>query len=605
MADFRRVKPLLVSVLLLMIAAGAILRLNDVRMFPDEIWSIWQTFGTVEQVLAWTPYDWPPLHYLTLAAWREFVGFDPLVMRLLSVFAHLLGSVFMYRAARQIGGERAGLLGMVAYGALPFNLSLSVQARGYALAHMFIALILWLGLRYLHRPSLRLAICIAVGMALSVYTYLPAALAVGVVSAYVVFNRFTILRQWIVITAAAVVLTIPLAISKFEIVATRGTNVETFARLDLLGGVGALIGHYLGRDALFVAVWSIGLIVGCGLIIRRPGRRWLIGALLWWGGGAIAMYLLNPVLGFFHSHYAFWVMTGLILTIALIGRHLRRLPAFLVGLLLSTLLLPQSLSEKYLPPLLIQPETFVWLRDHVQPGDVFVLDPDVRETCHEGYIWDYFVRLYFPAGGLDAMQQPADEQRRVWYTSDTSNRDANLAAAVTAGRVPSRFFGPPECLLRLYEGPPDPVGVQFEAGPRFHGVEVMDGARGWAGLPVRRESEPIRVRLWWSVDAPLNRDYSIGTYLLRNGQLIDQVDGPPQVINLEYLQPDPPDQLSAWQPGRYYVEERVLHMPQAGASTRLDLWLAVYRWEDGTRLAAAGMNSDRLLWLADIDLKAW
>ncbi len=43
---------LIVTVLLLIVAASRILRLNGLEMDIDEVWSIWQTLGTPRQVLA-------------------------------------------------------------------------------------------------------------------------------------------------------------------------------------------------------------------------------------------------------------------------------------------------------------------------------------------------------------------------------------------------------------------------------------------------------------------------------------------------------------------------------------------------------------------------
>src|SRR5262245_80837 len=90
--------------LLLLVAASRIVRLGAMEMNWDEVWSVWQTFGSPQEVLRWTPFDWPPLYFLTLAGWKALVGFFPFVLRYLSASAFLIGSACTYRAVRRIWG---------------------------------------------------------------------------------------------------------------------------------------------------------------------------------------------------------------------------------------------------------------------------------------------------------------------------------------------------------------------------------------------------------------------------------------------------------------------------------------------------------------------
>src|SRR5260221_14504941 len=91
-----RYLPLAMAALLLIVAASRMIRLPGLNPDGDEIWSIWQTFGTPQQILMWTPYDWPPLYYLMLGAWKVIAGFDPVMLRLLSVLGFFPGVTFMF-----------------------------------------------------------------------------------------------------------------------------------------------------------------------------------------------------------------------------------------------------------------------------------------------------------------------------------------------------------------------------------------------------------------------------------------------------------------------------------------------------------------------------
>jgi hypothetical protein len=105
---------------LLLVGMSRMIVLHGIRMGGDEIWSVWQTLGTPGQIIQWTPYDWTPGYYLTLGLWRGFVGMLPFALRMLSVLMLLVGCAALYRVARRLGGRRAALLAMPAYGALGY-----------------------------------------------------------------------------------------------------------------------------------------------------------------------------------------------------------------------------------------------------------------------------------------------------------------------------------------------------------------------------------------------------------------------------------------------------------------------------------------------------
>ena len=100
-------RPLVLAGLLLAIAAARILQLQDFYFTQDESWSVWQGFGTWSDVIRWTPYDWPPLYYLTLDFWVEVVGLQPLALRLLSVYCFLIGAGCFYQILKKHGGSSA------------------------------------------------------------------------------------------------------------------------------------------------------------------------------------------------------------------------------------------------------------------------------------------------------------------------------------------------------------------------------------------------------------------------------------------------------------------------------------------------------------------
>src|SRR5258708_12697267 len=92
-------------------------------MGTDEIWAIWQTFGTPIQVIRWTPSDWTPVYFLILWGWQHLVGIQPQALHVLSLLVYLLGCAFTYRLMRRLAGDWAGLPVLAVFAALRSTIS--------------------------------------------------------------------------------------------------------------------------------------------------------------------------------------------------------------------------------------------------------------------------------------------------------------------------------------------------------------------------------------------------------------------------------------------------------------------------------------------------
>src|SRR5262245_61754150 len=101
---------LFLAVLFLALAASRIITLHGMELNTDEVWSIWQSLGTPEQVIRWTPYDWPPLYYLVLGAWKEIVGIQPITYQFFSTLMYVLSIALLYRVIRRLRDERSALM---------------------------------------------------------------------------------------------------------------------------------------------------------------------------------------------------------------------------------------------------------------------------------------------------------------------------------------------------------------------------------------------------------------------------------------------------------------------------------------------------------------
>jgi hypothetical protein len=243
--------------------------------------------------------------------------------------------------------------------------------------------------------------------------------------------------------------------------------------------------------------------------------------------------------------------------------------------------------------------TFPWLQMHIRAGDVFYIDPNFDTGAPEE--WDYFTRVYFPQS-LPIVDDPTGH-RRVWYVSIDGRQDPTARTSVTEGRVERNFIGPWNFLIRLYEAPPDPEGVVYTNGMRFHGAEQIADI-----LPrVYMEGETVTIRLWWSVDAPPPLDYSVALQMQdAQGSVISNQDSPPMPIDLNEDGEVEPQETSRWQVGRFYVEDRQITLPDSIPTGAYPVYIAMYHFSDpSARLTTDGVNADGLLPITTIKIKAW
>ena len=106
------------------------LYIAEVNIHLDELWSIWQGFGSLGDVIRWTPHDWPPLYFIILDLWVAIVGHEPMALRYLSVLCFLIGSTFLYRVLKLEANPSAAVFAVLIFGGIAFVKFLSTELRG-------------------------------------------------------------------------------------------------------------------------------------------------------------------------------------------------------------------------------------------------------------------------------------------------------------------------------------------------------------------------------------------------------------------------------------------------------------------------------------------
>ncbi|MEP7287008.1 MAG: glycosyltransferase family 39 protein [Chloroflexota bacterium] len=583
-----RVQLAVLTCVLLIIVASRVVRLNTLEMDADEVWSVWQTFGSPTQIIQWTPYDWPPLFYLTVGGWQTLTGIHPFTLRLFPLFVFLIALALLYRIARRVYGDTTALIAVTACAAMGYAINISLMLRGYILIFMLALLALWLALRYFNRPTLVRALWLAACLTVMFYVHITSLLAMALIGGYtlILFGR-RIWRWWLpgVIFAALAIPELVTKVSVAGVYANEGTPIVQ-AWLASGGQVffqvfGDLLHDFAGYSP---ELWVALIAIATALVLDKYRlQRRVLTLLLWM---LVPMLLIfGGLFGAFTARHLAWVMPGFAVWL---GWGFSRLPRAgivgLLGVLIVMMFGPAPIAERYKKvdaPLVV---TFSWLAQHMEADDVLVIDPNIKTVTAEE--WNYFTSVYFPAG-LQFVTDPA-AYRRVWYIAIDGQQNARTYTAVQHDRAPTLTMGPPTFLVRLYEAAPDTTGIPFANGLRFHGAQRIADRRSSL-----QPGDTLHVRLWWSIDRAIDLDYSEGTYLVGSKGFLAQFDGPPQIN-------DAPRETSRWITGRYYIEERELTLPNTLAPGDYPVDLAIYHYSDQKRIAAPGETPDGLLPLLTI-----
>lgn len=578
----------LMVLILLCTAASRILHFDALKMDIDEVWTVWQTLGSPVEILNWTPYDWTPLHYLSLGLWRSLTGIHPYTLHLSSLFCFMVGAAAFFRALRHLGGMWAGIIGAGAYAALGYNLYVSTLVRGYALIAALLPLSLWLTLRYLERPTWQRALRLGLCFGAIFYTHVSGLASIAAVGFLGLMLYPRQVWPWIRPFVIVVVVVAPdllqklrliLASSRFQGIAEKELPPFGEAMLrfyaDLFGGAPIFWVMLLGLSGVLFSIWWWRN-RGAPFFYQRTALG--AGAAVWLVGLPIIFYGAYPVIGFFLPRYlewtllapALWIGLGAAAGTVVLPQKTRWITGG--GILLSLCGLMFVPTPEYGIPTSDLGRNLALLQKEYRAGDVIVIDPNGLHTTPEE--WDYYTQVYFPSG-LKIVPQPGSA-RRVWYVAADGWQTPALRQQVEEGRLASTFFGHWDLLFRLYEAPPDSVGIAFPNGMRFYGAEILNAVL--PDYPTFREGQTIKLRLWWGVDSPPPFDYSLSVRLVDEaGSVLWADDSPP-------IPAEGPTETSRWIPGRFYVETRRVTLPTIMVTGPYRFILTLYQWWDSTPL---------------------
>ena len=194
--------------------AAAALLLDDYPILPDGLRSMATAgyfdpapdFRLVFERLAGVSQQHVPGYFLTLFAWANIAGWDPLVLRLLSIWSGVFSLALIYRLARDFVGREAGFIAVVMLASLAFYNYWYLPIRMYT---MFVAaelLLLWIYFRIVWRQRTSLGAYIALGLSclffLSTQVF-SLAICCGLAIYHLIYPRKT--RHWLYVALAGTI----------------------------------------------------------------------------------------------------------------------------------------------------------------------------------------------------------------------------------------------------------------------------------------------------------------------------------------------------------------------------------------------------------------
>ncbi|HYF65470.1 MAG TPA: glycosyltransferase family 39 protein, partial [Herpetosiphonaceae bacterium] len=533
-----------------------------------------------------------------------------------------------YRVGRRRFGPAAGLIAAATLAALPFHVRHS-QYITTDIASGFTALLaVWAALRVLDEGSWRRYAVAGLAVGLAAGTKYNAAMVAGAVAtAHALHWRGSSLREAgrLILaglaSALGFLLTTPTIIPHFdEFTRDMRRQLESYG-----GGHGDAIGRWPIGEYLDFLWWDglriaplLAALAGLAWIVRRrhPAGLVTVGFVLPYG-----LFVLSQQTHFFRNLLpvfplaALWAGAGLQAAAAWLGE---RRPAWRPALAAAGL---AALTLAY--PLAKAVEIS---RFEAFPNSKVLADDYIRDVLPRGLP---VMAEVLPArwGGSTSVLPSADiaAHGAAWYQSQgvryvvaneyNRQRDGQAAyAALAAGarlvqHFPGNDQGRPGPEIAVYDLGLDPGQLPLTAAPATFGSGLALLGYAWSVGEPRptltplqpagdlRSGQPLRLNLYWRVDQPLDRDYSLFVHVLdESGQTVAQRDS---VIR----QGDYP--TSRWKPGEIVLDMPDLPLP-ALPPGRYGVKIGLYDLATFARLPVSGSGdatADSALMLFSLDIR--
>ncbi|MBC8171357.1 MAG: glycosyltransferase family 39 protein, partial [Anaerolineae bacterium] len=558
--------------ILLVLLLAALMRIGNAghnSTWSDEGWNRWVVTDTpVETIFSRLAANHhPPAYFMGLALWKNIAGDNRLSLRFLAIAVGMLSVALLYRIGADQFGHRAGLFSALLFAVFEQSVYYGQAVRHYGWLVLGVCLMLLLFLRTLKNPRNALLIAYALSIAFAMYTmYLAVFIwAVQVIAGIVFWRRsprdkLRLFRAWVGVGLLLLpwfIYALPEQWHKVQAGIIKGypnsfetTPASLLMMSDLLLGGQFVIGAAL----IGLALWKIArqrlltqiVIAVCGV------------------GLFLLLSVLNLFVGLLSERTLFFLLPSILL---LLGYGFQQLQPRLQGLLAGAMLVWMLFTPQGIIPRINSDGVARAIALAYNPGDFVLLEtgfddvafeyellltlpPENRQVFRSYYEYDY----PDDAAMMNRLNSLLETQQRVWLVYwNVPARMANhlLSLGFTAIQQTEIPIGENDPLYPTYPtieitlfARPDLTGETHSFGDLF---ELKDRLVTET-IP---RGDNLQVDLWWSPLKQVDRDYSVGVFLLD-----DQ-----GVTRLQHIGPDATQPTTTWNINQLYFDRHTLPIP--------------------------------------------
>lgn len=562
------------ALFVLLVAAGMrILGAGHSPFWSDEAWNLWAVeadFPTIITRLAANHH--PPAYFFTLGAWSSLAGESKIALNFVAIAAGMLTCAVVIRLAKDGMGVFAAVAAGLIFATFEQPVYYGQSIRHYSFLLLGAALTLWLLLRALRRPSWSRFIAYGVAVAFTAYSLYIGAFLVAIqafagiflwrgawrdkaklLSAYGL--ALALFTPWLIIGLSG-------ALSKIQRGAITGYINSLPTTLD---GMLTMLNIVLGGQAA-LGLGLIGFVAYQKQLWRRFSRpQTPVMVSLQLIGAFLLMILINARLGIISERTLAMLTPAVALTI---GAGLSKITAPARGWLLGGLIVWTILTPQEILPHLNSDLVAETIAEGYSAGDLVILETGFDDAAF-GYqleatlpaldqrIFRSYYEYYFPDDNsmMAALDAQIAESERIWLVYwNVPPRMADKLAALGYHRLSREdlpvgsgdplYERDPLVRITLWARPPvESIGLAFGDSLRLDGLTIAPQfSLGTTTLPVD---------LWWTPTQPIDRNYTVGLFLL------DEAG----VTRAESFGPAPDNPMTAWQVGQIIPVRHTFTLP--------------------------------------------
>jgi hypothetical protein len=554
--------------------------------WSDEGWNLWVVRGTdistIFNRLAQNHH--PPAYFLGLAGWQHLAGESRIALRFISILGAMLSTALIYHIGADHFGKTTGIMGALLFAVFEQSIYYAQAMRHYGWLILGVCFTTFFFLRYLRKPRTSLLIGYSLSVAFTLYTMYLGVFVIaiqGLVGILLwrgsVRDKVRLMMGWV--GAGALLLpwflyALPSQWHKVQrgviggyhnSFSTTPENVLMMSEL-IFGGQ-----FVIGAGLCVYAIWQI---------LKNRSLTQL--TLVLSGIGLFALLLVvNLRIGLLAERTLFFLLPAVVLTI---GFGFQLLQPRLRGLLAIMLVGWMMVTVQNVVPRINSDIVARTIAKGYSPHDLVLL-----ETGFDDVAYEYELELALPSQGRqifrsyyeydypsdDAMMARLNEmlqsEQRVWVVNwNLHPRFADLLVGMgfqrqERERLPVGINDPiyeayPEITLAFYTRP-----VEIETQRIYGELFALEDALFTEEL---QQGQNLHIDLWWSLLEPVDRDYSIGVYLLdQNG-----------VTQLQQIGPEKP--TTTWRMGEVEYNRHTLPIRENLPSGEYQIIATVYWYQE-------------------------